>query len=135
MLDEVGCRLMLYTFAQDAICVGNKVLGATVINKSGQTDVYAKVIVDATGDGDIAARAGAEFLLGRENDNIMQSATIMFKVGGVNYSRAVFLGSFESTYETPNGELQALAKQHIPYHAGHIYSLIKQPCPGLLPVI
>lgn len=111
MLDEVGCRLMLYTFAEDAICDGDKVLGASFINKSGKTDIYAKVTIDATGDGDIAARAGAEFVLGRENDNKMQPATLMFKVGGVDYSRAVFLGSFESTYETPNGELQALAKQ------------------------
>lgn len=120
MLDEVGCKLMLYTFAEDAVCDGDKVLGATVINKSGKTDIYAKVIIDATGDGDIAARAGAEFVLGRESDNKMQPATLMFKVGGVDYERAVFLGSFESTYETPNGELQALAKEHIPYPAGHI---------------
>ena len=120
MLDEVGCKVMLYTFAEDAICNGDKVLGASVINKSGKTDIYAKVTVDATGDGDIAARAGAEFVLGRESDNKMQPATLMFKVGGVDCSRAVFLGSFESTYETPKGELQALAKQHIPYPAGHI---------------
>ncbi|MBQ2846995.1 MAG: FAD-dependent oxidoreductase [Clostridia bacterium] len=120
MLDKVGCKLMLYTFAEDAICDGDKVLGATIINKSGKTDIYAKVIIDATGDGDIAARAGAEFVLGRESDNKMQPATLMFKVGGVDYDRAVFLGSFESTYETPNGELQALAKEHIPYPAGHI---------------
>ncbi len=120
MLDEVGCRLMLYTFAEDAICDGDKVLGATVINKSGKTDIYAKVTIDATGDGDIAAAAGAEFVLGRESDNKMQPATLMFKVGGVDNDRAVFLGSFESTYETPDGELQTLAKQHIPYPAGHI---------------
>lgn len=131
MLDEVGCRLMLYTFAEDAICDGDKVLGASVINKSGKTDIYAKVIVDATGDGDIAARAGAEFILGRESDNKMQPATLMFKVGGVDYERAVFLGSFESTYETPNGELQALAKEHIPYPAGHILTY-KTTLPGVV---
>lgn len=131
MLDEVGCKLMLYTFAEDAICDGDKVIGATVINKSGKTDIYAKVIIDATGDGDIAARAGAEFVLGRECDNKMQPATLMFKVGGVDYERAVFLGSFESTYETPNGELQALAKQHIPYPAGHILTY-KSTLPGIV---
>lgn len=131
MLDEVGCRLMLYTFAQDAICDGDKVLGASVINKSGKTDIYAKVTVDATGDGDIAARAGAEYVQGREEDNRMQPATLMFKVGGVDCSRAVFLGSFESTYETPNGELQALAKQHIPYPAGHILTY-KTTLPGIV---
>ena len=131
MLVEVGCKVMLYTFAEDAICDGDKLLGATVINKSGKTEIYAKIIIDATGDGDIAARAGAEFVLGRESDNKMQPATLMFKVGGVDYDRAVFLGSFESTYETPKGELQALAKEHIPAPAGHILTY-KTTLPGVV---
>lgn len=131
MLYEVGCRVMLYTFAEDAICDGDKILGVSVINKSGKTDIYAKITIDATGDGDVAARAGAEFVLGRENDNKMQPATLMFKVGGVDYDRAVFLGSFESTHETPNGELQALAKQHIPYPAGHILTY-ESTLPGVV---
>ena len=131
MLCEVGCKVMLYTFAEDAICDGDKILGATVINKSGKTDIFAKITIDATGDGDIAARAGTEFVLGRESDNKMQPATLMFKVGGVDYDRAVFLGSFESTYDTPNGELQALAKKHIPYPAGHILTY-ESTLPGVV---
>lgn len=131
MLCETGCKLMLYTFAQDAICDGDKVIGTTVVNKSGITDIYAKVIIDATGDGDIAARAGAQYFCGRESDSKMQPATLMFKVGGVDYSRAVFLGSFESTFETPKGELQALAKQHIPYPAGHILTY-QTTLPGIV---
>ena len=120
MLSEVGVKILLYTFAVDAIYDSDKVLGATVVNKSGMTDIYAKITIDATGDGDIAARAGAEFILGREEDNKMQPATLMFKVAGVDYSKAAFIPSFETTYDTPKGELQSLAKQHIPYPAGHI---------------
>ena len=131
MLDEVGCKVMLYTFAEDAICDGDKILGATVINKSGKTDIYAKITIDATGDGDIAARSGAKFVLGRESDNKMQPATLMFKIGGVDYDKAVFLGSFESTYDTPKGELQALAKEHIPYPAGHILTY-ESTLPGVV---
>ena len=120
MLDEAGCGLMLYTFAEDAICDGNRVLGSEAVNKSGRYSIYAKITVDATGDGDIAARAGAAFTLGRENDGKMQPATLMFKVGGVDCGRAVFLHSFESTWETEKGELQALAREHLPYPAGHL---------------
>lgn len=120
MLLEVGVSLMLYTFAEDAVCDGDKVLGASVINKSGRTKIFARVTVDATGDGDIAARAGAEYILGREEDGKMQPATLMFKVGGVDCERAAFLHSFESRYQTEKGELQNLAGQHIPYPAGHI---------------
>lgn len=131
MLNEVHVQLMLYTFGYDAICDGDKVLGATVINKSGRTDIYAKVTIDATGDGDIAARAGAEFVLGRESDHKMQPATLMFKVGGVDYSRAVFLGAFEDTYETEKGELQALGRQHIPHPAGHVLTM-RTTLPGIV---
>lgn len=131
MLYEVGCKIMLYTFAYDAICEGDKVLGATVINKTGKTDIFAKITIDATGDGDIAARAGAEFTLGRESDNKMQPATLMFKVGGVDYSKAAFLGSFESKMQTEKGELQALAKEHIPHPAGHILTY-KTTLPGVV---
>ena len=131
MLDEVGCRLMLYTFAMDAICDGDKVCGASVVNKTGRYDIYAAVTIDATGDGDIAAKSGAAFVLGRESDHKMQPATLMFKVGGVDTDRAVFLGSFESTYETPNGELQALAKQHLPHPAGHILTY-RSTLPGVV---
>jgi len=131
MLTEVGVEIMLYTFAMDAICDGDKVLGATVVNKSGKTDIYAKVTIDASGDGDIAARAGAAFRMGRETDHKMQPTTLMFKVGGVDHDRAVFLGSFESTYETEQGELQALAKQHIPYPAGHILTY-RTTLPGVV---
>ena len=105
--------------------------GASVINKSGNYDILAKVTIDATGDGDIAAKAGAEFVLGRESDHKMQPATLMFKVGGVDIDRAVFLGSFESVYDTPNGELQALAKQHIPYPAGHVLTY-RSTLPGIV---
>jgi hypothetical protein len=131
MLEEVGCGLMLYTFAEDAIVEGDELKGVSVINKTGRTKIYAKVIIDATGDGDIAAKAGAEFVLGRESDNKMQPVTLMFKVGGVDYDRAVFLGSFESTYETERGELQALAKIHIPAPAGHLL-VYKSTLPGVV---
>ncbi len=131
MLSEVGCRILLYTFALDAFCDGENLCGATVVNKSGMTDIYAKVTVDATGDGDIAAKAGVPFTLGRESDGKMQPATLMFKIGGVDYDRAVFLGSFESTYETQQGELQALAKQHIPFPAGHILTY-RSTLPGVV---
>ncbi len=131
MLSEVNVKIMLYTFAVDAICEGDKVLGATVVNKSGMIDIYAKVTIDATGDGDIAAKSGVEFILGRESDKKMQPATLMFKVGGVDYERAAFLQSFEERYQTEKGELQSLAKQHIPYPAGHILTY-KSTLPGVV---
>ncbi|HYM91011.1 MAG TPA: FAD-dependent oxidoreductase, partial [bacterium] len=39
---------------------------------------------DATGDGDVAARAGARFVLGRPGDAVMQPVTRIFRVAGVD---------------------------------------------------
>ena len=41
MLDEVGCELMLYTFAEDAITEGDELKGVTVVNKTGRTYIFA----------------------------------------------------------------------------------------------
>lgn len=131
MLAERGCRIMLYTFAEDAVCEGNSVKGITALNKSGRYTILADVVIDASGDGDIAARAGAGFFPGRETDGGMQPVTIMFKVAGVDTGRAVFLGSFESTHMTEKGELQALAKKHLPHPAGHVL-LYKTTLPGVV---
>lgn len=133
MLEKAGAELLLYTFAAEPIMEGDVIKGAIVQNKTGRTAILAKVVIDATGDGDIAARTGAEFYMGREGDASMQPATLMFKVAGVDMDRAVFPGSFETTVETPKGELQALARQLLPYPAGHVL-LYKSPIPGVVTV-
>ena len=131
MLAEAGASIQLYTFAADVIKEGNRVTGIFTESKSGREAILARVIIDASGDGDIAARAGVPYTLGREEDGKMQPATVMFKVGGVDTERAVFLPSFESTYETPRGELQALARQHLPAPAGHVL-LYRSTLPGVV---
>ena len=120
MLDEAGVRLQLYTVVSDAICEGNCVQGVITESKSGREAILAQVTIDATGDGDVAARAGAEFQLGREGDQGCQPVTLMFRIAGVDYTRAIFPGSFESYMNIPKGEVQALGKKHLPYPAGHV---------------
>ena len=131
MLYEAGVKIMLYTFACEAITDGDIIKGVSVVNKSGFTDIYADVVIDASGDGDIAYKSGAEYFKGRETDGMMQPVTIMFKVGGVDYEKAVFPGSFETLVETENGELQALAREKLPAPAGHVL-LYKTTLPGVV---
>ena len=120
MADSAGVTVQLYTFASSVILEDGVVKGVITESKSGRKAVRAKVVIDASGDGDIAAKAGVEYIVGREQDGKMQPATLMFKVAGVDEKRAVFLHSFESTYETEQGELQELAAKHLTPPAGHV---------------
>ena len=129
MITKENIRVLYNTIVCKAVVENNAIIGAIVENKSGRGFIRAKRVVDSTGDGDVAASAGVPFFKGRETDGRMQPCTIMFKVGGVDYSRALFPPSFETTIETPKGEIQALAKEHLPFPAGHVL-LYSQPTPG-----
>ena len=59
MMQENNVRLMMNTYAADPLMDGRRVTGLIVENKSGSQAVKAKVVIDATADGDIAFRAGA----------------------------------------------------------------------------
>lgn len=131
MLLEAGVEVRLYTFAVAPVMDENKIIGVVIESKSGRQALMGKVVIDASGDGDIAARSGAEYQLGREGDGVMQPMTLMFKVGGVDYDRAIFPGSFESLVDVPAGEIQSLARANLPAPAGHVL-LYKSTLPGVV---
>ncbi len=58
---EAGVDLLFHTWFADTIVEQDVVRGIIVENKSGRQALLARVVVDASGDGDVAARAGAPF--------------------------------------------------------------------------
>lgn len=131
MLEEAGVKLLLYTFACEPVMENNKITGVIVENKSGRGAILGKIVVDASGDGDIAARAGAPYYIGRETDGKMQPATIMFKVAGVDVERGVFPGGFEEHLAIPAGDIQKLGEENLPAPAGHVL-LYRTTLPGVV---
>jgi hypothetical protein len=75
LLDEAGVRYLLHAFAS-----GLHEDGVVFETKSGPLLVRARVVVDGTGDGDIAAAAGAEYEVGREADGLTQPMTLMGRI-------------------------------------------------------
>ena len=61
MIEEAGVNIFLHCWGVEAIVNGDAVQGVVFESKSGRQAILAKVVVDATGDGDIFASAGAEF--------------------------------------------------------------------------
>jgi ribulose 1,5-bisphosphate synthetase/thiazole synthase len=59
-LDEAGCQYLVHVRAADAIVENNRVTGVVLATKRGLMAIRAKVVVDCTGDADVACYAGAE---------------------------------------------------------------------------
>jgi glycine/D-amino acid oxidase-like deaminating enzyme len=130
---DAGIHLRLHTMACAPVMEGNAIAGVITESKSGREAFLAKIVVDATGDGDIAARAGVPYRKGRDNDGKMQPSTLMFKVAGVDTSKSVLPGAFESNPPVPAGRIQDLGKQHLPAPAGHVL-LYQSTLPGVVTV-
>jgi len=86
MLEEAGATVLLHSFVSGAEVTDGRVTGVHVTNKSGTTTIHSTVVVDATGDGDIAARAGAEFTVGNGGE-LAQPGTMMFDMADVDTDR------------------------------------------------
>ena len=86
MLAEAGVRILYHTQLVDAEAEGDKVTRIIVAMKEGLASIRAKAFIDCTGDGDLAAKAGAAYTIGNAQGK-MQPATMFFTVGGVNTKR------------------------------------------------
>ncbi|MGC8934908.1 MAG: FAD-dependent oxidoreductase [Thermoproteota archaeon] len=87
MVLEAGGKILYYTFVEDVIMEGNEVRGVVIVNKSGRQAVFSKIVIDATGDGDVAALAGVPFESGRKEDGKSQPMSLRFIVGNVDFNR------------------------------------------------
>lgn len=133
MLVEAEVALLLYTFACGVVMNRNQLSAVIIENKSGRSAVTAGIFIDATGDGDIAAKAGVEYFIGRETDGKMQPVTHMFKVAGVNTDMAVYPGEFDDNMEVPKGKIQDLGLQELEFPLGHVL-LYPGSVPGVVTV-
>lgn len=85
MLADFGVRLFCNLTAIEPIVDGDRLRGVLVDTKQGgRKAVLARIVIDATGDGDVAANAGAAFDFGRQSDGRVQGMTLMFCLRGVD---------------------------------------------------
>jgi hypothetical protein len=82
MMEEAGAKILYHTWAVNSVVEEDSIQGIIVESKAGRQAILGKIVIDASGDGDIAAAAGCAFTLGE------LPITIMNRVGGVNIARA-----------------------------------------------
>ncbi|MHB8770262.1 MAG: FAD-dependent oxidoreductase [Syntrophales bacterium] len=97
LVEEAGVEVLLHSPVTDVLMRGRRIKGLLAATKSGSQVILAKVFIDASGDGDVANLAGAEFMLGREKDGLKQPMTSYVRV--VNVDLPAVIRDFEEHRE------------------------------------
>ncbi|MHB9031856.1 MAG: FAD-dependent oxidoreductase [Anaerolineae bacterium] len=129
MVQEAGCRVLLYTDVVDIIQQGDTVRGVIIESKSGREAVMAKTIVDTSGDADVAARAGAPYVFIEQFGIGMNlrmvgvdveafAAEVLSRNLVYHYARAVKLGATEKSTVRLSTRLTPWKEQIDKYGAG-----------------
>jgi hypothetical protein len=82
LVEEAGVRGMLHRQFVAPIMEGDRIIGVITESKAGREAILGRVVIDATGDADIAERAGA--LTCKTPVEEMQAASVMFHLAGVD---------------------------------------------------
>ena len=88
MVQEAGVELLLHAWAADVMASEGRIDAVLLESKSGRGAVAAKVFVDATGDADVAFRAGVPTRQGRAFDGAVESMGSFVHIGGAGRATA-----------------------------------------------
>lgn len=106
LLLEAGVDVQYHTLVTGVDMDGERVAAVHASSKQGAQRFAPAVVVDSTGDGDIAAFAGCEWTLGRPQDQLTQAMTVSFRVGNVDKEAMVT--------ELMSGDLTGVRSLHKP---------------------
>lgn len=87
MLLKEHVDIYYHAFIYEVSKVENRVTGVTVITKGGMKQFGAKIVVDATGDGDVSVKAGADYVYGNEKTGKAQPGSSMFEMVDVDVEK------------------------------------------------
>jgi len=79
LMRKAGVKLLYHTYVVDVLLDGERIDGVVVVNKGGLGVVRPKTVIDATGDADVVAQAGAPFDIDAE----MQPMSLHFRIGNI----------------------------------------------------
>ena len=80
MLEEAGVKVLYHTDFIQPEMDGDTATGVIVHSKRGFERISGKVVIDCTGDGDVAVAAGVPFELGNEELGLIQPVTMFFHI-------------------------------------------------------
>ena len=88
MATEAGVTILLHALVVEALVDAGTIRGVVLENKGGREAILARRVIDASGDGDLAALAGAPYEIG-DAEGRLQAPTMVFDMGNVDVERAM----------------------------------------------
>lgn len=122
MIINLGIDVLLHSFAFQVTHSEDKVSSVNVIGKSGLIEITAAFVIDATGDGDIAALSGSPY---EKDENSLQPGSTMFKMDNVDIGEllpVVMSGQYRRILE----EAEKSGQYELPRVDGNIIPQVKQ---------
>ena len=89
MLTEAGVDIWFNSQFVDVVLDGNRIAGLLVSTNGGLNVIWTRAVVDSSGNGEVAYRAGAPYEVGRPKDGRPQASSLYFMVGGVNIGKTL----------------------------------------------
>src|ERR1019366_3754143 len=96
LVEEAGITPLLHRLAGAPVMEGAAIRGGVTESKAGREAILARRVIDATGDADLAARAGAP--VHKTPKEKMMAVSVMFSMSGVNKQR--FIDSVKADPQT-----------------------------------
>ena len=121
MMEEAGVDLLFRSMCVDVVKKDGAIRGVVVENKSGRQVLLGRVVIDATGDADVAARAGAPYVIGVGPDDLvaedgtpqgtMMGMGAMFLMGNVDLQKCLdFIEAHPDKFRIQEGAMMRLEK-------------------------
>jgi len=96
LVEEAGIHPMLHRQFVAPAMDGDRIIGVITESKAGREAILGKVVIDATGDADVAHRAGAPTHMTPRED--MMAASVMFHLAGID--KRAFMKGIEADPQT-----------------------------------
>jgi len=87
-LDEfvtgAGVQVLFHSFVNEVVMNGSHIEAVIIQTKKGPVAVKADMVIDTTGDADVAFAAGVPFEQGRQSDGLCQPGTVSVRLAGAD---------------------------------------------------
>ena len=124
LICKAGIKVYFHMTLVSTVARENSVSSVILESKSGRFAINGKCFIDCTGDGDLAAGAGARFQKGRSSDGKMLPVTLMLRIRGVDVEKTM---AYQSERQEQYGysNLIQQAKEWKEWDIPHTYILVR----------